>query len=161
MKYSSKSKYVDLVWDVYDNKICGYAYFKDLSEVSAIHIHSNLPTMPILVWIASSQEWENGVAQATPLSNAPCCFIRKGDDLQTLCSLKSPYHVPNTKFSSFTSSSFCVELEPCLSKDCDWKKNDFVINVHGYNFASVGKSGCPDSLKPGADVISSETVKIY
>jgi hypothetical protein len=153
MTFFAKTPYVDVEWTISKNKIFGNAIFKDLSNVSAIHIHSNLTNMPILVWLATSREWENGVAQATPLNNSPCCFVNYNNK----CSLTAPYNVPNTKYSSFTNFNFCVELNACNPQECDWKTVDFLVNVHGYDFGRVD-NGCPNNLEPSAAMIYSLTV---
>ena len=49
--------------------------YKDLTGISAIHIHVNNNGMPgqILAWLGTTEAWQRGVAQNTAGSNSPCC----------------------------------------------------------------------------------------
>lgn len=130
----------------------GSIQFTDLSGVSAVHIHSAASGNPILVWLATSCQWEAGVAQTTPLANAPCCA--RGSSNPN-CSLKAPPGTPYTKRASYTTFSFCVPLpEGCTGETCPWTSEGTLLNFHGYDFQYM-KKGCPSSGTPGADMILS------
>ena len=126
----------------------------DRSPVSAVHIHSAATGNPILVWLATSHEWENGVAQAAPLANAPCCVPGKKTTNPT-CSLQSPSGTPLTKCSSFSKYSFCISKPvDCEGESCPWTREGTLLNFHGYQFQTV-INGCPTKGTPGADLLVS------
>jgi hypothetical protein len=132
-----------------DQSIEGYIKFKNLEGVSASHIHSAAGNNPILVWLATSKEWEQGVAQGTPGSNAPCCTPGKKG-----CTLGAPPCTPQSKNSSFKIFRFKVQPTSCVGGTCPWISEGTLLNFHGYNFQKV-VNGCLTQGTPGADMISS------
>ena len=132
-----------------DQSIEGYIKFKNLEGVSACHIHSAAGNNPILVWLATSKEWEQGVAQGTPGSNAPCCVPGKKG-----CTLGAPPCTPESKNSSFKIFRFKVQPSSCVGGTCPWISQGTLLNFHGYNFQKV-VNGCLTEGTPGADMISS------
>jgi len=121
--------------------------YKDLTGVSAIHIHTNNNGMPgpILAWLGTTTEWQHGVAQNTPGSNSPCCSPDN-----PLCVLAAPENTPNCKNLSNTVQRYTVQNRNC--KDCPWLENGTLLDVHGFNFQKV-INGKPTNEKPGADMI--------
>lgn len=136
-KYTANSKYYNIDFTVYKHRIYGTIYFNNLINVSAIHIHSSMKGEPILIWLASSPEWN---IHTSKLSNAPCCLKNVKE-----CNLISPYKVPDTKNSSFIIYHFDHKIninDSCKNK-CEWYKYPLIVNTHGYN------------LEKGADLIES------
>lgn len=124
------------------------ASFKNLDNISAIHIHSdNGNSKPIIAWLCTSTEWENGTLQNTPGSNYPGCSSNN-----KLCSLNSPNGTPNikdiqnkTKTYTFTNNGFCDKSI--------FDTNKFILAVHGKNFQKIN-NGCLEKDKtPGIDAI--------
>jgi len=149
--YTATTPYASIEFSVESTRIFGMVHFKDLTNVSAIHIHSDLPGAPILVWLATSPQWERGVAQTTPLANYPCCLTPNSQK----CSLLSPYWVPYTQDCSYSCFPFDVSIEMCGQQTlCPWQTQHFIFNIHGYDFQSMSSMGCPTSLKPGASLLS-------
>jgi hypothetical protein len=157
--YSATSTYGYCQYTVLaDQTLEGFVTFYDLTTVSAAHIHSAVDGEPILVWLATSKQWETGVAQATPLANCPCCVPGKCSN--PTCSLQSPPGTPRTKRSSRTTCHFKVSPPVCGITDasgcgiCPWVSQGTVLNFHGYDFQYV-KNGCPTGGSPGADMLES------
>jgi len=151
--YTSTTLYANIEFAIDKNRIYGMIHFRDLKEVSAIHIHTNSKGQPILIWLATSPEWEHGIAQATPLSNAPICYQSSTQN----CSLVSPYWVPYTKDCSHTSFPFDMIIDLCDSS-YQWQSQSFLFNVHGYQFGHV-LHGCSNGLKPSAALLAQAKVK--
>jgi len=123
--------------------------YKDLTGVSAIHIHVNNNGMPgpILAWLGTTKEWQLGVAQNTPGSNSPCCYTQN-----PLCTLAAPEGTPNINNLSNSVMTFQFSNKNCNS-GCPWIENGTLLDVHGFNFQKV--IDCKlTSEKPGADMIS-------
>jgi hypothetical protein len=125
--------------------------YKDLTGVSAIHIHTNNNGYPgqILAWLGTSKEWQQGVAQNTPGANSPC-----GTENNPLCTFAAPYGTPYINDLSNTTRKFTVTNNN--SKQCPWIKNGTFLDVHGFNFQKV-INGQLTNEKPGADIISQAT----
>jgi hypothetical protein len=141
-----------------DQTLEGFINFYDLRTLSAIHIHSAIDGNPILVWLATSKQWQTGVAQATPLANCPCCT--PGCSNPT-CSLIAPPCTPRTATRSFTTYRFKVSPSSCNNTGtdpacgtCPWISQGTLLNFHGKDFQYV-KNGCPSAGSPGADMIES------
>jgi hypothetical protein len=149
--FKSSSKYADVEFTTsYDAKTLHIkVYFKDLTGVSAIHIHVNNKGMPgpILAWLGTTKEWNLGVAQNTPGSNSPCCAKNN-----PLCTLAAPKSTPNINNLSNSVMNFTVSNENC-DNSCPWIENGALLDVHGFNFQKV-INGKLTSEKPGADMIS-------
>jgi hypothetical protein len=128
--------------------------YKDLTGVSAIHIHTNNHGSPgpILAWLGTSNEWQHGVAQNTPGSNMPCCSANN-----KLCTLAAPNSTPYISNLSNTVHTFTVTNAKC--KDCPWLENGTFLDVHGFNFQQV-VNGKLTNEKPGADIISNTLFSI-
>jgi len=149
-KYRAESPYGVSEYTVLpDQSIEGYIRFYNLEGVSACHIHSAAGGNPILVWLATSKEWENGVAQGTPGANSPCCTPGKSG-----CNLKAPPCTPQTKSSSNKYFKFKVKPSQCVGGSCPWISSGTLLNFHGYKFQQV-VNGCLTAGSPGADMISS------
>lgn len=132
-----------------DQSIEGFIRFGNLTGVSACHIHSAAGNNPILVWLASSPEWENGVAQGTPGANSPCCQPgQKG------CTILAPRGTPCSKTSSGQTFRFAARPTQCPGGTCPWISEGTLLNFHGYQFQQV-VNGCMTGGSPGADMISS------
>lgn len=123
-------------------------------KIGAIHLHKNKEGVPgpIIQWLATTPEWEHGVAQNTPLSNSPCCSNR-------MCTLNAPHGTPCVR----NMIGYTIEFDypflscDCQGLDCDISENfseNFLV-VYGKNFQQV-KNGCPTSVQPGLDLLSSE-----
>jgi hypothetical protein len=133
-----------------DQSIKGFIKFNNLDKVSAVHIHSSEGNNPILVWLATSNEWENGVAQGTPGANSPCCIPGKLG-----CTLNAPPGTPLT--NCYSNKTFLFQCNPpnqCVGGTCPWISDGLLLNFHGYNFQQV-VNGCLTLGTPGADMISS------
>lgn len=151
MIFRAISKFAVVEYEVLcDRSIEGVVHFKNLDGVSAIHIQSAARKNPILVWLATSEEWDHGIAQRTPGSNGPCCYKENGQ-----CDLVAPCGTPNTKSASFKKMKFRME-PPRMCKDgcCPWVSKGTVLKIHGYCFQKLEK-GCPTRGRPGRDVLES------
>ena len=148
--FYSSCKYADVEFTASDdgNTLFINVNYKDLTGVSAIHIHTNNNGSPgpILAWLGTTNEWQHGVAQNTPGSNSPCCSINN-----PLCTLAAPNSTPYINNLSNTVQTFTVTNMNC--KDCPWLENGTFLDVHGFNFQKV-INGKLTNEKPGADIIS-------
>lgn len=148
--FRSTSKYADVEFKTSNNgkTIFITVTYKDLTGVSAIHIHTNNNGSPgpILAWLGTSNEWQHGVAQNTPGSNSPCCSPEN-----PLCTLAAPNSTPYISNLGNTVQTFTVTNSNC--KDCPWLENGTLLDVHGFNFQKV-LDGKLTNEKPGADIIS-------
>ena len=148
--FKSSCKYADVEFNTSNNGETLYitVNYKDLTGVSAIHIHTNNNGSPgpVLAWLGTSNEWQHGVAQNTPGSNAPCCT-----DDNPLCVLSAPDGTPYINTLSNSTQTFTVTNRTC--KQCPWITNGTFLDVHGFNFQKV-LNGKLTSEKPGADIIS-------
>ena len=155
-KFKSTSKFADVEFTTSQDAQTIYitVNYKDLTGVSAIHIHTNNNGMPgpILAWLGTSHEWQHGVAQNTPGSNAPCCT-----EDNPLCTLAAPKSTPYVNSLSNTTRTFTVTNKTC--KGCPWIENGTLLDVHGFNFQKV-LNGQLTTEKPGADMISNTLFEI-
>lgn len=73
-EYSANSPYADVTFRGNDEVMYVTVKYKDLKGVSAIHIHvnNNGSPGPILAWLGTTNEWQNGVAQTATNANSPC-----------------------------------------------------------------------------------------
>lgn len=127
--------------------------YKNLSGVSAIHIHVNDNGMPgpILAWLGTSEAWQRGVAQNTPGSNSPCCTKNNPK-----CNLVAPAGTPFlTKDMEGTERDF-VFYKQCGTTKCKaklpWISQGTLLDSHGYNFQQM-INGVLTSQPPGADML--------
>jgi hypothetical protein len=149
--FVSSSKYADVEYNTSSDSNTLYitVNYKDLTGVSAIHIHvnNNGSPGPVLAWLGTTAEWQSGVAQNTPGGNSPCCNI-----INKLCTLAAPDNTPNITELSNTTMTFTVK-NPLCNKSCPWINNGTLLDVHGFNFQKV-IDGNLTSEPPGADIIS-------
>jgi len=123
--------------------------YKDLTGVSAIHIHvnNNGTPGPILAWLGTTDDWQQGVTQNTPGTNSPCCNINN-----PLCSLIAPLGTPNINNLSNSVMKYTVKNN-CCNKYCPWIESGTLLDVHGLNFQKVINCQLTKE-KPGLDLIS-------
>ena len=127
-------------------------------KISAIHIHKNEKGSagPIILWLGTTNEWEHGVAQNTPLANSPCCT-------NALCTGNSPpgtLNIGDIAGKGAVNFNINFNILNCSKTKCQVSK-DFglnFLNVHGFNFQQIYK-GCATSGVPGLDTIDSVQLK--
>ena len=148
--------------------------YKNLSGVSAIHIHVNDKGKPgpVLAWLGTTIQWQRGVAQTAQGGNSPCCT-----KTNPMCILASPPNIGTpflTRELENTERSFVFEneyvgmgcqqsstevLASCAVR-CPWISNGVLLDIHGFNFQENINGKLTDK-KPGADIIyQSEFVQI-
>ena len=154
--FKASSKYADIEYNTSDDAQTLYitVHYKDLTNVSAIHIHTNNNGSPgpILAWLGTSKEWQQGVAQNTPGGNSPC-----GSDNNPLSTLAAPQGTPYINNLANSTRTFTVTNK--TSKLCPWIGNGTVVCCHGFNFQKV-INGQLTNEKPGADMISNNLFEI-
>jgi len=152
-QYVAKSKYaaVSYAVDSSSDAIRIHAKFRDLTGVSAIHIHTNDNGKPgpIIAWLATTSEWKSGVFQNTPGNNAPCCGSHN-----PMCCLAGPadstpliQSVANTEMDYVVKNDFC---KASAANKCPWINNGTILVVHGFNFQRV-ENGCLTDAPAGID----------
>jgi hypothetical protein len=150
--FKSSSKYADVEFTTSEDAKTIYVkvQYKDLTGVSAIHIHvnNNGKPGPILAWLGTTNEWQLGVAQNTPGSNAPCC-----SKYNRLCTLAAPESTPKINNLSNSVMEFTFRNYCCNGTACPWIENGTLLDVHGFNFKKV-INGKLTSEPAGADIIS-------
>lgn len=148
--FQSSTKYADVEFNTSDDSQTIYitVQYKDLTKVSAIHIHTNDNGSPgpIIAWLGTSQEWQQGVVQNTPGKNSPC-----GSDKNHLSTLAAPQGTPYIDNLANSTRTFTVTNK--TSKLCPWIGNGTVLVVHGFNFQKV-INGQLTSEPPGIDPIA-------
>jgi hypothetical protein len=151
-KYTASSKQVDVNFNTNSSGDVMYinANYKNLDGVGAVHIHTNDNGNPgpILAWLGTSKQWQAGVKQNTPGTNAPCCSPNN-----PMCTLAAPRETPYLKDLANTQRSFIVKKSDCGGNSCPWLKNGVMLVVHGTNFQQV-VNGALTSGQPGIDVLS-------
>jgi hypothetical protein len=122
--------------------------YKDLSDVSALHIHTNKNGSPgpIIAWLGTSNQWQHGVAQNKTGKNSPCCGVNN-----PLCKLAAPFGTPHVQDLSNSVRTFTVTNSS--GSHCPWIENGTMLVVHGYNFQTV-VDGKLTNKKPGIDPIA-------
>jgi hypothetical protein len=122
--------------------------YKDLKDVSAVHIHTNNNGSPgpIIAWLGTTDEWQQGVTQNTPGKNSPCCNVNN-----PLCTLAAPMGTP--LIQELTNSVRTFTITNSCSKDCPWIENGTLLVIHGYNFQRV-VNGKLTKDAPGIDPIA-------
>ena len=150
--FSATSKYADVEFTTNSlgNEMNIVVQYKDLEGVSAIHIHENNngTAGPIIAWLATSEAWQNGVAQNKPQSNGNCCTSTNPE-----CSLIAPSYTPRVSTLSNKKRSFIVKKP---NKSCTWLSGGALLVVHGPKFQQTIR-GILTKGKPGLDVISLTT----
>ena len=149
--FNASSKYVDVSFSKNsDGQLINIsAKYKDLKGVSAIHIHvnNNGSPGPIIAWLGTTEEWQQGVIQNTPGKNSPCCNYNN-----PLCTLAAPKGTPKIMNLSKSKKYFNIENNSC-NKSCPWIKNGTFLVIHGFNFQKV-ENGELTKENPGLDVIA-------
>ena len=127
--------------------------YKDLTGISAIHIHVNNNGMPgqILAWLGTTEAWQRGVAQNTAGSNSPCCTKNNPK-----CDLVAPKGTPFlTKDMEGTERNFTV-YKQCGTSKCNatlpWISKGTLLDSHGFNFQQL-INGVLTNQAPGADML--------
>jgi hypothetical protein len=151
--YTSQNKYADVTFKANNNVMYVTIKYKDLAGVSAIHIHANENGSPgpILGWLGTTQQWQDGVKQNTPGTNSPCCTKNNPK-----CILTAPNGTPFLSVEmekmekTFTFYKKCG-TQKCKS-ECMWIKNGSFLVVHGFNFQQVVDGNLTNG-KPGLDII--------
>jgi len=152
-EFTSQNKYADVTFKANNNVMYVTIKYKDLQGVSAIHIHANENGSPgpILGWLGTTQQWQDGVKQNTAGTNTPCCTKNNPK-----CILAAPMGTPFLSVEmekmekTFTFYKKCG-TQNCKS-DCMWIKNGSFLVVHGFNFQQL-IDGILTNGKPGLDVI--------
>ena len=149
--FNASSKYVDVSFTTNSDRqsINIAARYKDLNGVSAIHIHinNNGSPGPIIAWLGTTEEWQQGVIQNTPGKNSPCC-----NNNNPLCTLAAPKGTPKIMNLSNSKKYFNVKNNSS-NKSCPWIKNGTFLVIHGFNFQKV-ENGELTKENPGLDVIA-------
>ena len=127
--------------------------YKDLTGISAIHIHVNNNGMPgqILAWLGTTEAWQRGVAQNTAGSNSPCCTKNNPK-----CNLVAPEGTPFlTKAMEGTERDFTF-YKQCGTSKCNatlpWISKGTLLDSHGFNFQQL-INGVLTNQPPGADML--------
>jgi hypothetical protein len=124
-----------------------------LHDVTAVHIHSNVNNAPgpIIAWLLTTSQWQNGVLQQTPGKNSPCCNVSTG----STCRLAAPPGTltidsikPNTSYHFKIPRKYCGFSCPGITKNSPFA---FLV-IHGTNFQYV-TNGCLSAGKPQLDVL--------
>ena len=158
-KFSASTPYADVVFFGNNSRMYINIKYKNLSGVSAIHIHVNNKGKPgpVLAWMGTTIQWQRGVAQTNPNGNSPCCTINNPQ-----CILASPPNIGTPYLSSQlenTEKTF-VFLNEYVNGGCPWINNGTLLDIHGFNFQENINGKLTDK-KPGADIIyQSEFVQI-
>ena len=158
-KFSASSPYADVVFFGNNSRMYINIKYKNLSGVSAIHIHVNNKGKPgpVLAWMGTTIQWQRGVAQTNPNGNSPCCTKNN-----PLCILASPPNIGTPYLSSHlenTEKTF-VFYNEYVNGSCPWINNGTLLDIHGFNFQENINGKLTDK-KPGADIIyQSEFVQI-
>lgn len=151
---------VSVRFKLYEGGIKGYLKVdsKIGNDLSAIHIHKNIENDgmgspgPIIVWLATSDEWQNGVSQLTPLTQEPCCSNRN-------CNAVAPPKTPNISQlvgkTSYFSYPFTVTKQ--CHKSCKLNSSSFVKNwlvIHGKKFKTINDACQTSKFDPGLDIMN-------
>jgi hypothetical protein len=127
--------------------------YKDLTGISAIHIHVNNNGMPgpILAWLGTTEAWQRGVAQNALGSNSPSCTRNNPK-----CNLVAPEGTPFlTKAMEGTERNFTF-YKQCGTAKCNatlpWISKGTLLDSHGFNFQQL-INGVLTNQAPGADML--------
>ena len=122
------------------------ANFTDLSGLSGIHIHANNNGKPgpIIAWLVTTPEWQNGVMQNKPNSNSPCCK-------NNLCNLIAPKGTPFLHQLKNRERIF-KEYKCNSCTKCPWIDNGALLVLHGTNF-QTDINGVKTKGSPGIDIM--------
>ena len=122
--------------------------YKNLSDVSALHIHTNNNGSPgpIIAWLGTTNEWQQGVTQNKSSKNSPCC-----SNINPFCTLAAPMGTPLIQNLSNSVRTFTVSNS--YGQGCPWIENGTMLVIHGYDFQTV-IDGKLTNKKPGIDPIA-------
>jgi len=147
------AKCADVTFKANDTVMYINVKYKDLTGISAIHIHVNNNGMPgqILAWLGTTEAWQRGVAQNKPGSNSPCC-----NKNNPKCNLVAPQGTPFlTKGMEGTERDF-VFYKQCGTSKCTatlpWISKGTLLDSHGFNFQQL-INGVLTNQAPGADML--------
>jgi len=158
--YIAENEYASCEFSIEeDDTLLIRCIFHSIDGVSAIHIHSAAPPNPILAWLATSVQWENGVAQTSFQSNLPCCSNVNG-----LCNLQAPAGTPlvdEIELDVIYEYRVQRPVEFCISTSvaplCPWTSKGTLLNVHGTNFLYYNNNcgQVPEGAIAGTDLLIS------
>ena len=151
--FSATANCADVSFKANDSVMHINIKYKDLTGVSAIHIHANKDGSPgpILAWLGTTEAWQNGVKQNTSGSNSPCCTKNNPK-----CDLVAPEGTPFlTKDMEGTEQDF-VFYKQCGTSKCTanlpWISQGTFLVSHGFNFQQM-VNGVLTNQAPGIDVL--------
>jgi hypothetical protein len=149
-EFKAATKYADASYTISadGNTLYVTVNYKNLKDVSAVHIHTNNNGSPgpIIAWLGTTEEWQQGVTQNTPGKNSPCCNVNN-----PLCTLAAPIDTP--LIQELTNSVRTFTVTNTCGKDCPWIENGTLLVIHGYNFQRV-VNGKLTKEAPGIDPIA-------
>jgi cytoskeletal protein RodZ len=114
------------------------SFAKDLSEVSAIHIHEQAKGTvgPIISWLGTTSEWNNQAQHSKASVNSPCCK-------DTACNIVSPKGTMDISALAGNTLQFNIPDPSITSTVCDamgkLKDSNAYLVVHGKNFTDGNK----------------------
>ncbi len=156
--YIAKSEYAKVKFFVKKNgNLYIKAKFYDVSKITGIHIHTNFNGMsgPIIVWLGTTKQWQNGITQNTPLTNSTpsySCAINNNCKKNNMCTIVAPENTPHLKNLSYTTKYYKIDKKVCTS--CPWISDGTFLDIHGKNFQYL--DGCKIiGTTPGIDMIDS------
>jgi hypothetical protein len=133
------------------------AKFYDVSKISGIHIHTNFNGMsgPIIVWLCTTTQWQNGITQNTPLTNSTpsySCAVNNNCKKNDMWTIIAPENTPHVRNLSYTTKYYKINKKVCPS--CPWISDGTFLDIHGRNFQYL--DGCKIvGTTPGIDMIDS------
>jgi hypothetical protein len=152
-EFQALANCADVTFKANDTVMYVNVKYKDLTGVSALHIHVNNNGMPgpILGWLGTTEAWQRGVAQNTAGSNSPCCTKNNPK-----CNLVAPAGTPFlTKEMEGTEQDF-VFYKQCGKSVCNaklpWISQGTLLDSHGFNFQQL-INGVLTNQAPGADML--------
>ena len=150
------------------NNLYVRADFYDVSSISGAHIHTNYNNNagPIIVWLATSEEWQHGVLQNTPLTNTTasyaccrscalktcrsCCQRSSTRSSPNMCTLIAPPGTPDARRLSYQTVYYIAQKTTCGS--CPWINDGTFLDVHGKQFQQVYDCTVVGTT-PGVDMV--------
>ena len=151
--FSVTAKCADVTFKANDDVMYVNIKYKDLTGISAIHIHVNNNGMPgqILAWLGTTEAWQRGVAQNTPGSNSPCCTKNNPK-----CNLVAPEGTPFLTTAMEGTERDFTFYKQCGTAKCNatlpWISKGTLLDSHGFNFQQL-IDGVLTNQAPGADML--------
>jgi hypothetical protein len=156
--YEASSEYAKVKFFIKKNgNLHIKAKFYDVSTISGIHIHTNFngSSGPIIVWLGTTTQWQNGITQNTPLTNSTPsynCAINNNSKKNSMATIIAPENTPHLKNLSNTTQYYKINKNVCPS--CPWITDGTFLDIHGKNFQYL--DGCKIvGTTPGIDMIDS------